>query len=74
VQRDFNGLGQLTSEWQEHDGAVNTLTSPRVQYGYSFNPSGTGNHSRPTSVTYPDGRLINFIYDANIDGRVSRVS
>ena len=24
VQRGFNGLGQLTAEWQSHSGAVNT--------------------------------------------------
>ena len=28
VQREFNGLGQLTTEYQEHGGAVNTSTSP----------------------------------------------
>ena len=34
IQRAFNGLGQLTSEWQEHGGAVSG-SSPRVQYVYS---------------------------------------
>ena len=32
VQRAYNGLGQLTTEWQAHGGAVNTSTSPKVQY------------------------------------------
>jgi hypothetical protein len=26
VQRAYNGLGQLTQEWQSHSGAVNTGT------------------------------------------------
>ncbi len=30
VQREFNGLGQLTKEYQSHSGAVNTGTSPNV--------------------------------------------
>jgi YD repeat-containing protein len=30
VQRAFNGLGQLTTEWQSHSGAVNTSTTPKV--------------------------------------------
>src|SRR5207237_8525685 len=32
VQRAFNGLGQLITEYQSHSGAVNTSTSPKVQY------------------------------------------
>src|SRR5207302_6857722 len=34
VQRTFNGYVQLTTEYQEHGGAVNTSTSPKVQYTY----------------------------------------
>lgn len=34
-QRVFNGLGQMTTEWQTHWGAVNTLTTPKVQYAFS---------------------------------------
>src|SRR5438128_9889633 len=63
VQRAFNGLGQLTTEYQEHSGSVNTGTSPKVQYAYSFvGTSGGPNHSRLTSMTYPDGRVLNFNY------------
>lgn len=32
VQRDFNGLGQLITEYQAHGGAVNTGSTPKVQY------------------------------------------
>ncbi len=35
VQRAFNGLGQLITEWQQRGAAVNTSTSPKVQYAYS---------------------------------------
>ncbi len=45
VQRDFNGLGQPTKEYQSHSGAVNTGTSPKVQYAYS-EMSGGADHSR----------------------------
>ena len=42
VQREYNGFGQLTREWQEHGGAVNTGASPSVQYSYaSGDVSGT---------------------------------
>src|SRR5205823_2044539 len=52
VQRAFNGLGQLITEYQAHSGAVNTSTSPKVQYTYS-EMAGGANHSRLTSITYP---------------------
>jgi hypothetical protein len=35
VQDAFNGLGQLTEEWQAHSGAVNTNSTPNVQYSYN---------------------------------------
>jgi len=52
VQRVYNGLGQLITEYQSHSGAVNTSTSPKVQYGYSgVTPvsvsRGTGNWQWP---------------------------
>jgi hypothetical protein len=40
VQRAFNGLGQLTTEYQSHAGAVNTSTTPKVQYSYAQMPGG----------------------------------
>ena len=49
VQREFNGLGQMTGEYQAHGGAVNTATTPKVEYAYS-EMSGGANHSRLTSV------------------------
>ncbi len=79
VQRGYNGLGQLTAEWQEHGGAVDTetvinpYTSPKVQYAYSEMPSGA-NHSRLTSVTYPSGYVINSTYASGLDASISRRS
>src|SRR5262249_39156309 len=46
VQDAFNGLGQLTQQWQSHSGAVNTSTTPSVQYAYA-EMAGGANNSRP---------------------------
>ena len=35
VLRQYNGLGQLTTEFQASAGAVNVLTTPKVQYAYT---------------------------------------
>lgn len=73
VQRTFNGLGQLITEYQANSGAVNTGSSPKVQYAYSEMASGV-NHSRPTSMTYPNGRVIDFNYGVALDDSISRFS
>jgi RHS repeat-associated protein len=72
VKRQFNGLGQLTSEWQEHTGAV-TGSSLRVQYAYSEMADGA-NHSRLTSIIYPNGKVLNYNYAAGLDDAISRLS
>eukprot|EP00456_Euglypha_rotunda_P020876 TRINITY_DN180_c1_g1_i14.p1 TRINITY_DN180_c1_g1~~TRINITY_DN180_c1_g1_i14.p1 ORF type:complete len:586 (+),score=81.96 TRINITY_DN180_c1_g1_i14:65-1759(+) len=48
----YNTFGQLITDYQEHGGAVNTSTSPKVQYGYA---TGSANTFRPTTLTYPIG-------------------
>ncbi len=73
VQREFNGLGQMTKEWQARGGAVNTSTSPKVQYTWSEMPSGA-NHSRLTSMTYPSGYVLTFNYASGLNSDVSRLS
>jgi RHS repeat-associated protein len=73
VQRAFNGLGQLTTEYQEHSGAVNTNTSLKVQYAYS-EMAGGANHSRLVSMTYPDGRVLNYNYASGLDDTISRLT
>lgn len=73
VQREFNGLGQLTKEYQSHSGAVNTSTSPKVIYAYTEMAS-SANHSRLTSMTYPNGRVIGYNYASGLDAGISRLS
>ena len=73
VQRNYNGLGQLTTEYQSHNGAVNTSTTPKVQYAYS-EMSGGANHSRLMSMTYPNGRVIGYNYASGLDANISRLS
>ena len=72
VKREYNGLGQLTADWQSHSGAV-TGSSPKVGYAYS-EMSGGANHSRPTSVTYPSGYALAANYAAGLPTAISRLS
>jgi RHS repeat-associated protein len=76
VQRRFNGYGQLIQEWQAHGGAVNTSTTPSVQYGYGA--LGTGdtntNQSRLTSITYPNGKVLTYNYASGLADAISRLS
>ena len=73
VQQAYNGLGQLITEYQSHSGAVNTATTPKVQYAYS-EMSGGANHSRLTSLTYPSGRVLTYSYAAGLDDALSRLT
>jgi len=73
VQRVFNGLGQLTGEYQSHSGAVVQGTTPEVQYVYT-EMSGGQNNSRLTSMTYPSGYVLNFNYNTGLDSNISRLS
>src|SRR5262249_53551326 len=73
VQRSFNGLRQLTVEYQSHSGAVNTSTTPKVQYAYVEMASGV-NHSRPTSMTYPNGKVLTYNYASGVDDSFSRLT
>ncbi|MCA9228669.1 MAG: hypothetical protein KDA47_23800, partial [Planctomycetales bacterium] len=57
----YNDFGQLITEYQAHGGSVNTSTTPKVQYGYA---DGSNNTIRPTSLTYPSGRVITYDYGA----------
>ncbi len=71
VRDVYNGLGQLTGEYQSHSGAVSTSSTPEVQYGYSDPTTG----SRMTTLTYPNGRILHYGYDGNaLDEAIGRVS
>lgn len=73
VERTYNGLGQLTKEAQATIGSV-AVNTPSVQYGYS-EMAGGANHSRPTTLTYPDGRVVAYGYAAGFrSDAISRVS
>jgi RHS repeat-associated protein len=74
VQREFNGLGDLITEWQATNGSVNTSTSPKVQYAYAFAPSGSNNTDRLASITYPNGRVITYNYGSGVDDDISRLT
>ena len=73
VQQVYNGLGQLITEYQSHSGAVNTSTTPKVQYAY-VDLAGGANNSRETSLTYPNGRIITYNYNSGLDSTISRLS
>jgi hypothetical protein len=73
VQRGYNGLGQLTVEYQAHAGAVVIATTPKVQYAFS-EMSGGANHSRQVSMTYPSGRAITYNYASGLANTISRLS
>jgi RHS repeat-associated protein len=78
VQRSFNGYGQLTQEWQAHGGAVNTQTTPSVQYTYGTvnggPPPHNTNQSRLSSIIYPNGRSITYNYASGLGDTISRLT
>jgi len=73
VQRAFNGLGQLTMEYQAVNGAVNTGSTPKVQYAYT-EMSGGANHSRLTDLIYPNGRNLEYNYSNGLNDSLTRIS
>jgi RHS repeat-associated protein len=73
VRQIYNGLGQLTAEYQSSTASVDTSSTPKVRYVYS-EMSGGANHSRPVSEIYPNGRVIDYNYEAGVDDRISRLS
>ena len=56
-----NGLGQLVQEYPAHAGAVVPGTTPSVQYAYT-EMAGGQNNSRLVSLTYPNGRVLNYLW------------
>lgn len=73
VRFSYNDFGQLISDYQSHSGAVNTSTTPKVQYGFV---NGSDNTIRRTSLTYPDGRVLNYDYGTaeEINDSISRIA
>jgi hypothetical protein len=56
-------------QYQEHSGAVNTGTTPKVEYGYA---DGSADTIRPASMTYPNGRALDYLYDDTHADKLSR--
>ena len=73
VMQIYNGLGQLITEYQSHAGAVDPATTPKVQYAYS-EMAGSANNSRLVSMTYPNGRVLNYNYAPGVDDAISRLT
>jgi YD repeat-containing protein len=73
VERTFNGLGQMTTDYQAVGGAVNISTSPKVQYAY-MEMAGGVNNSRLTSITYPSGYVLTYNYSSGLNDSISRLS
>jgi len=71
TQKVYNNFGQLTAEYQSHSGAVNTATTPKVQYAYA---NGSANQTRPTSFTYPNGRIVTLGYSGTSNDALSRAA
>jgi RHS repeat-associated protein len=66
VVREYNDLGALTKEYQEHSGAK-TGSTPYVGYNYDTTAS-AGEFTeglRPTSLRYPNGRLVHYTYGSS---------
>lgn len=77
IQREYNGYGQLTTEYQEHTGEVNTGTSPKVQYVYTEGGTDVSdNDSRLTKMIYPNGRVLRYEYGTTgaLNEKVSRLA
>src|SRR5579884_2646607 len=73
VEDLYNGLDQLVQEYQAHSGAVVVGTTPSVQYAYT-EMSGGQNNSRLVSMTYPNGRVLDYNYNTGPDSTISRLS
>ncbi|MCL2649218.1 MAG: hypothetical protein FWD61_19840, partial [Phycisphaerales bacterium] len=71
VQNVYNGLGQLITQYQEHNGPVTSATL-KVQYAYDTLSYG----SRLTSMTYPDGTVQTYSYGASgsLNDTISRLT
>lgn len=74
VLRQYNSFQQLSTEHQEHNGAVVVGSSLKAQYAYE---NGSANTIRRTSMTYPystGGRTLTYVFNSGDDSALSRVS
>jgi phage baseplate assembly protein gpV len=68
----YNAFALLTREYQSHSGPVDPASTLYVEYSYADGPE---NHTRQTSLRYPNGRLISYDYAAanSLDDAACRV-
>ena len=66
----YNDFSQLITEYQAHEGSVNTSTTAKVQYTYA---SGSANTVRSTGMVYPSGRALTYSYGSS-GGQSDRLS
>jgi RHS repeat-associated protein len=71
IENIYNGFQQLITQYQEHAGVVDTSTSLSVGYSYS---DGSANTTRPTGMTYPNGRVILYGYADGDDDALGRIT
>ncbi len=73
VRSAYNDFAQPITSWQAHSGAVDTMSTPKVQYEYA---DGSDNSIRPTAILYPNGRQLDYEYGSanGIDDSLSRVA
>ena len=62
IQYEYNDFGQLEREYQQHGAAVSVSSSPVVEYDFE---DGSSNSIRMKSLTYPDGRQLDYEYGAS---------
>jgi RHS repeat-associated protein len=63
VKDVYDGWGNLAEEWQAHDGAVDTGSTPGVQYVYGDGGTGgVAKYLRLTHLIYPNGRDVQYGY------------
>jgi RHS repeat-associated protein len=73
VEFAYDGLWQVTSVTQQHDGPVD-INSPAVGIAHDIQPVASGNRSRRTVLTYPDGWELETTYGSSgsVDDLISR--
>ncbi len=63
VIRDFDGLGNLVTEWQEHKTSVaRTGGTPSQKVQYVYTTDFGNNLTRLAKTVYPDGREVGVVY------------
>jgi YD repeat-containing protein len=76
VEDLYDGWGNLTDQYQAHDGQVDTQSTPDVQYLYD-DGAGTGGvaqYVRLSQVKYPGGdRTIDYNYNTGAQGAVDDI-